>query len=302
MQKFSLGQGINLRRSVMLEVAERLRSQDPLIRSQLNWGEIVPENFMGRGGDSRRALLEVAQYIPISVHGVCLSLGSVDPLNWDYLSQLKILIQETKAFCATDHLSYSSAQGVEFHHLLPLPFNEETVQYVVERIKRVQDFLEVPFGIENPSYYQVMPESEMTEAQFISEVLEQSNCFLLLDVNNVYVNCYNHSAGEDSLSAAIRYLHELPLERVQEVHVAGHGKIILNDQAKLLDTHGAPVPSVVQALLRELHRMQPVTHLLLEREQNIPPLNDILEEVSGLWKMIWNESQVRSQTSQLLQV
>jgi len=278
----SLGRGISLRRSFLGEFSERLVRGDPKLVSSLDWVELVPENFMGRGGKIRRALSPILEAVPVSFHSVSLSIGSVDPLNWEFLSQLREFARNAGVRWVTDHLSYSSVNGVQLNDLLPLPFTKNAVHYVAERIRQVQDYLGVPFGLENPSYYKVMPGAEMPEAEFLSEVLRLSDCRLLLDVNNVYVNCFNHS--EDPQRAARRYLREIPLDRITEVHVAGHKPIELGGQIKLLDTHGASVSEPVLGLLRELHQLLPVKTLLLERESQVPPLDSILEEVSGIWE------------------
>lgn len=289
-----LGKGISLRRSFLKEFAERLEQNDPTLTSKLDWVEVIPENFMGRGGFSRRALLKVAEQIPMAFHGVSLSIGSVDELDWDYLSQVKKLAGEVGARWFTDHVSYSSVNGVQVHDLLPLPFTGEAIRHVVARVKQVQDFLGIPFGLENPSYYAIMPGSEMSEVEFISEILEQADCGLLLDVNNVYVNSFNHSgmldqvrregASETAMQAARVYLSQIPWQRVIEVHVAGHREFELAGQIKLLDTHGATVPDCVRSLLEEFHQKMPVKTLLLERENNIPPLDEILEEIESIWQ------------------
>jgi uncharacterized protein (UPF0276 family) len=247
----------------------------------LDWVELVPENYIERGGSVRRALVEIQERLPVVFHSTVISIGSTDPIDWVLLAKIKNLAQGMKARWITDHISYSSVSGFQLLELLPLPFNERAIRHVVERIKQVQDFFDIPFGLENPSYYTVMPGSEMTEAEFIREVVGRSQCGLLLDVNNIYVNCFNHS--ETPLQTAIEYLDTLPLDRVMEVHVAGHREMSLAGKKKLLDNHGASVSAPVQWILRELHQRKKVQSLLLEREQNVPALDELLEEVSNLW-------------------
>ena len=286
-----LGLGISVRRSFLGELSRRLSEGDDSLCSQLSWVEIVPENFMGRSGNSRRALLEVAERVSVALHGVSLSVGGSDPLSSDYLSQLGSLARDTRARWVTDHLCFSSHGGAQFQNLLPLPFTREAVRHVVNRVKEVQSYLGIPFGLENPSYYLEMPGAEMTEAQFFSEILEQSDCQMLLDINNVYVNCYNHiqtdgNRVQAALEASRNFLRQLPLERMIEVHVAGHEERFLDEaesKPMLLDSHGAPVSDPVRGLLQELQELRPIKTLLLERESNVPTLDEIVGEAVGLW-------------------
>lgn len=287
------GRGISLGRSFARELASQLESSSAPIRSQLDWVELIPENYVGRGGEIRRALFKIRESFPIVLHGVGLSIGSVDPLNWDYLSMVKSLIQDTGALWFSDHISYSSVNGIQFHNLLPMPFTLKAARHIAERLNQVRDYFGVPIGLENPSYYAVMPGSEMSEAEFVSEVIRLSDAWLLLDVNNVFVNCWNHckeniAEPENVIQAAIRYFSEIPIGRVLEVHIAGHEKIDLEGQEKLLDTHGAHVNSQVQFLLEELNLLRPVPSLLLEREQNVPPFSEVIQEVNSLWNKIQN--------------
>ena len=286
-----LGLGISARRSFLGELSRRLSAGDASLCSQLGWVEIVPENFMGRGGHSRRALLEIAERVSVSLHGVSLSIGGSDPLSSDYLSQLGNLARDTRARWVTDHLCFSSHGGAQFQNLLPLPFTREAVRHVVSRVKEVQSYLGIPFGLENPSYYLQMPGAEMTEAQFFTEILEQSDCQMLLDVNNVYLNSYNHVQTEGNrvqaaLAASRKFLRQLPLERMIEVHVAGYEERYLDDaetKPMLLDSHGTPVSDPVKVLLQDLHELRPIKTLLLERESNVPTLDEIVREAAGLW-------------------
>jgi uncharacterized protein (UPF0276 family) len=241
---------------------------------------------MGRGGSVRRALLSIAEKLPIAFHCVSLSIGSVDPLNWELLSEVKELAVELRAQWITDHVSYSSVNGYYFHDLLPLPFRKEAAHYVAERAKAVQDFFCIPFGLENPSYYKLMPGSEMSEGEFISEILNKSDCRFLLDVNNVYVNSFNHF--DNPMESARQFLRSVPLEKVMEVHVAGHARTDCKPnqvwQPELLDNHGAAVSAPVRQLLLELNEFHPIKTLLLERENNLPPLDDIVSEVADIFE------------------
>lgn len=292
----ALGPGISLRRSFLSELADRLERGDATAVQNLSWAEAVPENFIGRGGAIRHALLRISEAVPIALHGTSLSIGSVDPLDEDFLEKLGALAKDVRARWVSDHVCFSSAGGAQFHNLLPLPFSREAVRHVVKRVGRVKRYLGLPFALENPSYYATLPGSEMSEADFITEIVEKADCGLLLDINNVYVNCVNHHSGPPgaparerearTLDAARRFLKAVPLERVMEVHIAGHESVRVGRAPMILDTHGAPVASPVRALLTELHALRPVTTLLLERESNVPPLDKVLAEAGSLWAML----------------
>ncbi len=292
----ALGPGISLRRSFLSELADRLERGDASALQALSWVEAVPENFIGRGGVIRRALLRISEAVPVVLHGTSLSIGSVDRLDEDFLEKLGALAKDVRARWVSDHICFSSAGGAQFHNLLPLPFSREAVRHVVKRVGRVKRYLGLPFALENPSYYATLPGSEMSEAEFISEIVERSDCGLLLDVNNVYVNCMNHASGAPgapaherearALEAARRFLRSIPLERVMEVHLAGHERVRVGRSPMILDTHGAPVAPPVRALLAELHALRPVSTLLLERENHVPPLDEILAEAASLWGLL----------------
>lgn len=256
-----LGIGLGLRR----DIAERTLSS----QAHIDWLELVPENYMGVGGKARLRLEQAAASFPLVSHGVNLSLGSFDPLNKGYLSDLKVLLDEFDCPWWSDHLSFSSAGGVYAHDLLPLPFTREAVDHVSERIRRVQDYICRPFLIENISAYMRMPGAQMSESDFISSVLEFADCGLLLDVDNVFVNSMNF--GFDPYE----FIDSLPLERVVQIHVAGHkrrGKLII-------DTHGEKVSEAVFAILEYVLMKVEVKGILLERDQNFPEFDDILEEL-----------------------
>lgn len=230
--------------------------------------EIITENFMRFGGRPREVLSATLEQFPVVLHGVSLSIGSIDPLNDDYLAKLKELVQFVKPHWFSDHLSYSSAHGVEYHDLIPLPFTEEVVEHVVARIKTVQDTVGVPFLLENPSYYLEMPGKEMDEAQFITEVVTRADCGLLLDVNNVYVNATNH--GYD----AREFIRSIPADRVVQYHMAGH-----DDSGDfLVDTHGTHIVPEVFELFKYTLQHVGDAWTLLEWDNNIPTLETLLKE------------------------
>jgi uncharacterized protein len=230
--------------------------------------EILVENFMMFGGRARDVLLRVADRFPIVLHGVNLSIGSIDPLNEEYLARLKDMIEVCKPPWFSDHLSYSSAFGIEYHDLVPLPFSEEVVEHVVGRVKEVQARMGIPFLLENPSYYAELPGAEMTEAEFLKEIVLRSDCGLLLDINNVYVNALNHGYNPRE------YIDAMPADRVMQYHMAGHD----DSGSFLVDTHGTHILSSVYELYEyTLKRVGPVW-TLLEWDNNIPSLDVLLQE------------------------
>lgn len=261
-----LGVGLGLRRSLFEATMKS--------RAEIDWLEIVPENYMGKGGRSLEMLEEAKDKgFPLISHGVNLSIGSVDPLNETYLNELQALFNVVQPAWFSDHLCFTSVEQVYLNDLIPLPFTWEAVHHVVDRIKVVQSRFEVPFLIENISYYADFKHlHEMTETQFLSEVLERADCGLMLDVNNVYVNAQNH--GYDPVA----FLDQIPLDRVVQLHVAGH----LRRNHLIIDTHGAPVCEDVWDLLYEVLIRKPVNGILLERDLDIPPLPELLAEISQI--------------------
>ena len=239
-----------------------------------SWFEIAPENWMGRGGFFRRTLERIRERFPVVCHGLSLSIGSPDPINLNFLKELKSFLDRFEIEIYSEHISFSSLGGSYLHDLFPLPFTEEAVRRVSSKIKEVEEVLERSLVLENISYYW-RPPGEMEEWEFINALLEESDAGLLLDVNNVYVNSVNH--GYDPYE----FIERLDLSRVVYIHVAGHerfGRIVV-------DTHGAPTIEEVHRLLRfTLERTGPVP-VLLERDNNIPPYGELLEEVGKLEKI-----------------
>lgn len=258
-----LGIGLGLRR----ELADATFQA-----TQIDWVEFIPENYMNIGGAAYERLEQAKDLFPLISHGINLSIGSIDDLNHEYLRSLKLLLDRADVAWWSDHLCFASSGGVYFHDLLPLPFSREALSHVVSRIRRVQDIIDRPFLIENISYYMTMPGGEFSEAEFLSEVLEQADCGLLLDVNNVYVNSINH--GFD----AKEFLRKIPLERVVQIHVAGHKKT----EDLVIDTHGAAIIEPVYELLRYVLAKTEVKAILLERDQNFPEFGDILIELDKI--------------------
>jgi uncharacterized protein (UPF0276 family) len=256
-----IGVGLGLRR----ELAEVTLANSETI----DWLEFVPENYMGLGGLAKERLAATASRFPLVSHGVNLSIGSTDELNPEYLRLLKEVLDRTDSPWWSDHLCFTSVQGTYMHDLLPLPFTREAVRHIAERIKRVQDFTERPFLIENISFYMNMPGAEMTDAQFMAEILETADCGLLLDVNNVYVNSLNHKFDP------YEYLKQIPLDRTVQMHVAGHKRI----GEYVIDTHGAALIEPVYELLEYVLSQTTVHGVLLERDQNFPDFDELLNEI-----------------------
>jgi len=255
-----LGAGIGLRR----EFYEAL----PQTERSLDWVEIIPENFLTLGGRSRRALDACAERWPVLPHGVGLNIGGPDALDEDYITRLTALVKEVDSPFFSDHLCYSRVGGVVLHDLLPLPFNEEAIDHVVPRVREVMARVGRPFLLENPSYYARMPGGTLAEASFLRHVVEQADCGLLLDVNNVFVNARNH--GYDPRA----FIDALPLERVVQIHLAGHTRY----PDVIIDTHVGPIIDDVWSLYRYVLARTGLVSTLIEWDQDIPSLEAVLDE------------------------
>ncbi len=257
--------GIGLRRDIVSEILEsRVLSPDFL--------EVAPENWMGVGGNWKKDLDRAAERFPLSCHGLSLSLGSPEELDLDFIARLKLFLDTYQVEIYSEHLSYTKSQNAHLYDLLPIPFREDAVLHVAGRIRQVQEMLGRSLAIENVSYYTpVAP--QMSEAEFISAILEEADCQLLLDVNNVYVNAFNH--GYD----AREFIASLPLDRVAYIHMAGHEKV---EPDLIIDTHGEPIIDPVFELFDwTISRMSPVP-VLLERDYNFEDLDQIGEELKKL--------------------
>lgn len=283
------GVGLGLRWEFVDALLER--------RPKLSFVEVSPENYMGRGGYYDEALDRAASLWPILTHGLTMSIGGVDPLREDYLADLVVFLDRVRAPWHSDHLCFSTFGGTVLHDLLPIPFKNEEVTRIADRIKRVQDVLGRPFAIENVSSYMHPGKREMSEAEFIARVCEEADCGLMLDVNNAFVNATNFGFDVDD------WMRTVPLTRVVQMHVAGHDwfqdgtwKMVAKPstprerEGKLIvDTHGAPCADEVLALLeRVLEKTGPVP-VLLERDQSIPPLDVLLDEVAQI-ERIWERA------------
>lgn len=261
LDKRNLGFGLGLRK----EHYETILAEKPLV----DWFEIITENYLAPGGKPLYYLDRIRSDYPLVMHGVSLSIGGSDPLNFDYLRQVKALAERVQPAWISDHLCWTGVNGVNMHDLLPLPYTEEALRHVAERVAMVQDFLGRRLLLENVSSYISFTHSQMSEWEFLGAVAERADCLILLDINNIYVSAHNH--GFDPY----QYLQNVPLGRVQQFHLAGH----LNLGRIIIDSHGAEVIDPVWALYEAaLRRFGPVS-AMIERDADIPPLADLLAEL-----------------------
>ncbi|MGH8034249.1 MAG: MNIO family bufferin maturase [Lysobacterales bacterium] len=257
----NLGFGLGLRRQHYNTILE----QQPAV----DWFEVLTENYLIAGGKPLHFLDRVRSAYPVVMHGVGLSIGGSDPLNMEYLRQVKCLAERIEPHWISDHLCWTGAGGLNMHDLLPLPYAAEAVQHVVERIQRVQDFLGRRILLENVSSYVTYANSALTEWEFLGAVADAGDCLILLDINNIFVSARNH--GFDPLD----YLDGVPAKRVWQHHLAGH----THRGDYLIDTHDHPVVDGVWDLYAEaVRRFGPVS-TMIERDDDIPPLGDLLAEL-----------------------
>ncbi len=248
-----LGFGLGLRARHMPHIFD--------YKPAIDWFEIISENYMDTGGKPRRNLARIAEQYPIVMHGVSLSIGTIDPLNSEYLQKLKRLIDDVNPAWVSDHLCWTGVAHKNTHDLLPMPYTEEALRHIVQRIREVQDFLERPIALENPSTYLEFKSSSMPEAEFIARMAEGSGCNLLLDVNNVYVTCYNHRLD------AKAYVDSLPLDRVIQIHLSGH----TNKGTHIIDTHDDHVIDEVWNLYKYVvHKAGRTPNTMIEWDDKIP--------------------------------
>ena len=236
---------------------------------EVDWFEIISENFMDSGGRPRYVLEQIAERYAVVMHGVSLSIGSTDPLDFAYLAKLRRLAGAVKARWVSDHLCWTGVAGLNAHDLLPVPLNEQTLRHVAARVRTVQDFLERPLVLENPSSYVTFADSTLSEWEFLSRLAEETDCGLLLDVNNVYVSSVNHDFDP------AEYIRSVPHRRVVQFHLAGH----TNCQTHLIDTHDGHVIDPVWELYRLAHRLTGGASTLLEWDAKIPPFPVVHAEV-----------------------
>ncbi|MDE1193383.1 MAG: DUF692 domain-containing protein [Arachidicoccus sp.] len=262
--------GIGLRK----DFAEELIDDNAL---KPDFIEVAPENWMGIGGYWKKKLHKALERFPLFTHGLSLSIGSPDALDFDFLRKIKSFLQETGAALYSEHLSYSKCDNAHLYDLLPIPFTEDAVNHVSERIKTVQDVLERKLVIEIVSYYTPLA-PEMSEADFINAIVANADCELLLDVNNVYVNSFNHHYN------AKEFIDKMPLDKVRYIHMAGHTKV---SDDLIIDTHGEAIIDPVYELfgytIKKLGKEVPV---LLERDFNIPEMEELQTEMDHLRSII----------------
>ncbi len=257
-----LGFGLGLRPDYYEEILEQ--------KPALDWFEILTENYLVPGGKPLYYLDKIRAHYPIVMHGVSLSLGSSDPFDNDYLQQLKNLVVHVEPVWVSDHLCWTGVHGINAHDLLPIPYTRQAVNHIVSRIQQVQDFLGRPILIENVSSYLTYKQSEMSEWEFILEIVNQAGCFILLDINNVYVSSVNHEFDP------LKYIQAMPKERVAQIHLAGHS----NHGDYIIDTHDAPVIQPVWDLYAATVRHLGKVSTMIERDDNMPSLAELLAEVS----------------------
>ena len=235
----------------------------------VDWFEILSENYFVEGGKPRHYLQRIRADYPMAMHGVSLSIGGTDPLNYAYLKQLKTLATRIEPAWISDHLCWTGVDGSNLHDLMPLPYTEAAVRHIVARVQEVQEFLGRRILLENVSSYVSYKQSEMSEWEFLAAITQQADCLLLLDVNNIYVSSFNHGF------AAQDFIDGIPVERVQQIHLAGHN----NCGDYIIDTHDQavidPVWDLYTAAVRRFGRVS----TMIERDDNIPPLAELLAEL-----------------------
>jgi len=263
------GAGLGLRRALMGPLADQTASP-----TGIGFLEVAPENWMGIGGRLGRQFRSYTERFKFVTHGLSLSIGSPAPLDEEFVRDLKGFLDQHGIADYTEHLTFCSDDG-HLYDLMPIPFTEEAVDYVAARVRRVQDILERRIALENASYY-AAPGQQMSELAFVRAVIERADCDLLLDVNNIYVNSINHGYDPNA------FLDGLPLERVRYIHVAGH---YVEAEDLRVDTHGSNVIDPVWSLLSKAYGKLGPVPTLLERDFNIPPLPELMQELSQIHRL-----------------
>lgn len=243
--------------------------------SSLHFLEVAPENWIEVGGKLQKEFVHFSKAFPLYCHGLSLSLGGQDPLNMTLLRKIKKFLQEHKVKVYSEHLSYCSDKGY-LYDLLPIPMTEEAVKHVAKRIRIVQDFLEMKISVENSSTYLIPPISHLSEIEFIQAILEEADCEMLLDVNNVFVNSVNHRYDP------VDFIQALPSKRIRYLHIAGHYRQSKN---LIIDTHGGQIIDEVWNLLHETYKIHGLRPTLLERDFNIPAFEELKSELDRIEKI-----------------
>jgi uncharacterized protein len=271
--------GIGFRRDLADVIIEKKHFEPVFI-------EMAPENWIEMGGFWKKKLDAAAEKFPVTCHGLSLSIGSPEDLDYEFLKKLKTFLQQYQVKIFSEHLSYTKSQNAHLYDLLPIPFREDAVKHVASRIKEVQEILERKIAIENVSYYTPVA-AEMTEVEFISNIVEEADCQLLLDVNNVYVNAFNHQYNPKE------FIQQLPLERVAYIHMAGHEQV---EPDLIIDTHGQPIIDRVYELFEwTIGQMKPVP-VLLERDYNFNDVPQLSRELSLLEQITSKKWEVYHET------
>lgn len=267
----TLGFGLGLRPDHYEEV---LSSNPPI-----DWFEIITENYLVPGGKPHYYLNQICERYPVVMHGVSMSIGSTDPIDFDYLRQVKLLSEQTKPKWISDHLCWTGVHGKNLHDLLPLPYTEESIQHIVGRIQKIQDFLGQQIVIENVSSYITYQQSQMSEWEFITAITNQADCRILLDLNNIYVSSVNHRFDPST------YLTNVPKNRVCQFHLAGHS----NKGNYIVDTHDQDIIDPVWNLYASAIKHFGFVSTMIERDDNIPPLESLVAELNYARMIAQNE-------------
>jgi hypothetical protein len=258
----SLGFGLGLR----VDHYEAILAERPAV----DWFEVLTENYLVPGGKPLHYLMRMRERYPLAMHGVSLSIGSSAPLDREYLRQVKALAQRVQPQWISDHLCWTGVAGRNTHDLLPLPYTEEALAHVAERVRMVQEFLGRRILLENVSSYVAFRDSRLSEWEFLAEIARRADCLILLDVNNIYVSAVNHEFDP------LAYLEGIPAERVQQIHLAGHE----NHGDYLVDTHDHPVSDPVWELYAAAVRRCGAVSTMIERDDHIPPLAELCAELA----------------------
>ena len=236
----------------------------------IDWFEILTENYLVPGGKPLYYLDKFRERYPLVMHGVSMSIGSTDPIDYDYLRDVKALIHRVEPQWISDHLCWTGVQQKNMHDLLPLPYTEEAIAHVVERIERIQDFLGLRILIENVSSYVTYSQSALTEWDFLAELVQRADCYILCDVNNIFVSAVNHGFNPED------YINALPLNRVRQIHLAGHS----NMGDYIIDTHDHAIVDPVWDLYAKTLQRFGFVATMIERDDNIPPVDELLTELN----------------------
>ena len=264
-----LGFGLGLRAEHYQDI---LASNPPI-----DWFEILTENYINIGGKPRNYLDQIAERYPVVMHGVSLSIGSTDTLDHAYLKSLKSLADQIKPKWISDHLCFTGINNLNMHDLLPLPYTQEAIKHIVERIKQVQDYLGQQILIENVSSYLSYKSSEINEWEFLNTIATEADCNILLDINNIYVSSFNHNFDP------LEYIKGINPNKIYQMHLAGHTKY----DNYIIDTHDSPIIPEVWSLYKNALEFTGLVSTMIERDDNIPPLAELITELDYARKIAY---------------